>query len=351
MQKRKLGRSGIEVSAFGLGVMTFGGQTYEQDSFRQMDMARNAGITLFDTAENYPTPISAATQGRSEEILGRWIAARKARSDIVVATKVAGPGSAAGDLRHIRGESRRLDRANIAAAVEGSLRRLGVETIDFYQVHWPERPVTTLGRSRYSHLPEAEGLTPIEETLEALGELVTAGKVRAIGVCNESPWGAMSYLRAAERAGLPRLASIQNAYSLLDRYFELGLAEIAMREGIGLIAHTPLASGTLTGKYGDAPAPVAGSRSDQSSAFVARLLSPGRQRAIAGYAELARAQGCELAHLALAFAAAQPFTASVLLGASSSAQLESNLRAVDLALPKEVIQAINALHDATPNPK
>lgn len=348
---RELGRSGLRVSAYGLGVMTFGGQTPEEDAMRQLDMAFAAGITLFDTAENYPTPISAETQGRSEEILGRWIAARGVRDQVVVATKVAGPGNAAGELRHIRGEARRLDRANILQAADDSLRRLGTDYIDLYQVHWPERAVTTHGRARYSFLPDPPEPVPIEETLAALGDLVAAGKVRAIGVCNESPWGVMRYLAASEQAGLPRIASVQNGYSLLDRYFELGLAEIAMREGFGLLAYSPLAAGALTGKYGANPTPIPGSRSSQSELFLSRMLSPGRQRAIAAYVELARTHGIEPAHMALAFAKAQPFMASVLMAASSASQLESNLAAIPLSLPKEVIQAINAIHDANPNPK
>jgi aryl-alcohol dehydrogenase-like predicted oxidoreductase len=343
---RALGRSGIQVSAFGLGVMTFGGQTPEDDALRQLDMAFDAGITLFDTAENYPTPTGPETQGRSEEILGRWIAARGVRDEVVVATKVAGPGNAAGDMRHIRGDGRKLDRANIFAAVDDSLRRLGTDYIDLYQVHWAERAITTLGRSRFSDLPDPAGLVPIEETLAALGEMVAAGKVRAIGVCNESPWGVMRYLAHADDAGLPRIASIQNSYSLLDRSFELGLAEIAMREGLGLLAYSPLARGTLTGKYVQA-----GATAGQSEGFVKRMLSEGRQHAIAAYADLARDHGLEPAHMALAFAKAQPFMASVLMAASSVAQLQSNLGAIDVSLPKDLIQAINAIHDAHPNPK
>ena len=346
MEYRELGRSGLKVSAYGLGVMTYGGQTPEDDALRQLDMAHAAGITLFDTAENYPTPISPETQGRSEEILGRWIASRGLRDKVVVATKVAGPGNAAGDLRHIRGDGRKLDRANILQAVDDSLRRLGTEYIDLYQVHWSERAITTLGRSRYSHLPDPEGQATILETVEALGELVSAGKVRSIGVCNESPWGVMRYLDGSSQARAPRIAVIQNGYSLLDRSFELGLAEVAMREGLSLLAYSPLARGTLTGKYAD-PAAASG----LSDAFRARMLSDKRQQAIAAYARLAQEHGLALPHMALAFAKAQPFMGSVLMAASSATQLESNLGAIDVTLPKDLVQAINAIHDAHPNPK
>lgn len=350
MEYRQLGRTGLTVSAFGLGVMTFGGQTGEDDAFRQLDMAFAAGITLFDTAENYPTPLSAGTQGRSEEILGRWIARRGLRDKVVIATKVAGPGSAAGPLDYLRGEDRRLDAANIRAAVEASLRRLGTDVIDLYQVHWSERPITTNGRSRFSLVPEAPGTVPIAETLAALGDLVREGKVRAIGVCNESPWGVMEYLSASRDGGLPRVASVQNGYSLLDRWFELGLAEVAMREQTGLIAYSPLAGGTLTGKYGDRPAPIPGSRSADSPAFVSRL-SEGRLQAIRAYADLARSRGLEPAHMALAFVRQQPFTTSVLVAASRAEQLAGNLDAAGLVLDKELVSAINAIHDARPNPR
>ncbi len=351
MQYRTLGTSGIHVSAFGLGVMTFGGQTPENDAMRQMDMAFEAGVTLFDTAENYPTPTGPETQGRSEELLGQWIKARGLRGKVVIASKVAGPGNAAGDMTHIRGESRHLDAANIAAAVDASLARLGTDCIDLYQVHWPERAVSTHGRQRYSQLAAQPGEVSIEETLAALANQVALGKVRAIGVCNESPWGVMRYMFMADIAGLPRIASIQNGYSLLDRQFEIGLAEVACQEKIGLIGYSPLAGGTLTGKYLESMAPIPGSRSEGSPGFAARLLSDGKSRAIAAYAALAREHGLEPAHMALAFARQQPFMASVLMAASRADQLEANLGAVDLVLAKEVTQAINAIHDAHPNPK
>lgn len=346
----ELGRSGLTISKFGLGVMTFGGQTAEDDALRQLDLAFEAGITLFDTAENYPTPICAETQGRSEEILGRWIASRGIRDKVVVATKVAGPGNAAGGLAHIRGENRRLDATNIAAAVEASLGRLGTDYIDLYQTHWSERAITTLGRARYSHLDDAVGVVPIQETAAALGALVTAGKVRHIGVCNETPWGVMRYLGASARAGLPRIVSVQNGYSLLDRSCELGLAETVLREKLGMIAHSPLAGGVLTGKYGTDPQPLPGSRSAQSAAFLARL-SESKRSAIAAYGQIARERGLDPAHMALAFAAQQPFMASVLMAASRADQLQANLGAVAVKLDKETIQSINAVHDAHPNPR
>lgn len=348
----KLGRSDLEVSRFGLGVMTFGGQTLREDAFRQMDMAFDAGITLFDTAENYPTPLRAQTQGSSERLLGEWVRTRRLEGKALVATKVAGPGKlAAGDIDYIRGAGRRLDRKNVLAAVDASLSRLGLGCIDLYQVHWPDRAVSTAGRSRFSALPPDPAEVPVEETLMALADCVTAGKVRAIGLCNETPWGAMRWLALADAHGLPRAASLQNGYSLLDRYFELGLAEVASREGLGLLGYSPLAGGTLTGKYGAAPAPLAGTRSANNPAMIARMLSPNRQRAVVAYAALAREAGLEPAHMALAFAAQQPFMASVLMAASTADQLSANLGAMQLRLPSDLVKAINAIHDDNPNPR
>jgi aryl-alcohol dehydrogenase-like predicted oxidoreductase len=314
-------------------------------------MAFDAGITLFDTAENYPTPTGPETQGRSEELLGKWVMSRGHQGKVVIATKVAGPGNAAGDMTHIRGENRHLDRANIAAAVDASLERLGTDVIDLYQIHWPERAVSTHGRQRFSLLPDAPDQVSIEETLAALAEQVALGKVRAVGLCNETPWGVMRYLFMADLMTVPRIASIQNGYSLLDRQFEIGLAEVACRENVGLIGYSPLASGTLTGKYGSSPAPIPGSRSAGSPGFLARLLSPARQQAIVAYSRRAETHGLALPHMALAFAAQQPFMASVLMAASNADQLASNLGAIDLVLPKEVTSAINQVHDAHPNPK
>lgn len=340
MELRRLGRTDIQVSAVALGVMTFGSKTPEEDAFRQLDRAFAAGINLFDTAENYPAPVLAQTQGRSEEILGRWIASRDVRSRVLVATKVAGPGNAAGDMTHIRGVDRRLDRANIIAAVDGSLRRLGTDYIDLYQIHWPERPITTLRRSHFSHIPDAPTLVPIEETLTALGEVVAAGKVRNIGVANETSWGVMHYLALAQE-GLPRIVTIQNGYSLLDRQFEVGLAEIAMREQVGLLAYSPLARGLLTGKYLDANQGVPG-----RDRFSQRRLA-----ATAAYVDLAKRHGLQPAVMALAFARQKPFMTSVLMAASDAAQLEGNLRSLDVSLAKELLKEIDALHEQSPNPR
>ena len=321
--------------------MTFGSKTSQQDAFRQLDMATAAGTNFFDTAENYPAPVLAGTQGRSEEILGRWIASRGMRQRVIVATKVAGPGNSAGDMTHIRGAERRLDRSNIVAAVEGSLKRLGTDYVDLLQVHWPERPITTLGRTRFSYIPDAPTLVPIEETLAALGDVVAAGKVRHVGVANETAWGVMRYLAAARERGLPRIVTIQNSFSLLDRQFEVGLAEVALREQVGLLAYSPLARGLLTGKYLDAAPDMAG-----RARFSQKRLS-----ATAAYVDLARRYGLEVSTMALAFVRQKPFITSVLMAASNAAQLESNLKSFDVTLSKELMKEIDSLHDDLPNPR
>lgn len=346
MELRPLGKTGISVSALGLGVMPFGGQTPEEDAFRQLDRAFEAGVNFFDTAENYPLPLSPETQGRSEEVLGSWAKLRGVRDRVVIGTKVTGPGSPVGDMSHIRGKDRRLDTGNICQAVEASLRRLKTDYIDLYQVHWPDRPNPTYGRARYSFTPDKVEEVAIEETLGTLHRLVSEGKIRTIGVCNETPWGVMRYLALSERNGWSRISAIQNSYSLLDRFFELGLAEIAVREDVGLIAWSPLAGGVLTGKYDTNKTALPGSR---SSMGLVRF-SPDRQQATDAYANIAAAYDLSLTTMALAFARQAPFMTSVLVGASSLDQLNANLAATDVQLPKEIIEAINEVHDRCPNP-
>jgi aryl-alcohol dehydrogenase-like predicted oxidoreductase len=346
MEMRELGRSGVKVSAAGLGVMTFGAQTGRGEAFAQLDLATEAGINFFDTAENYPAPVSGETQGRSEETLGDWVRERRARDRVVIATKVTGPGG----MEHIRGAGRRLDRRNIEAAIEGSLRRLKTDYIDLYQLHWPDRPITTAARMRFLHIPDAPEITPLEESLGVLGDLVKAGKVRHIGVANETPWGAMKALALADRGEAPRIASIQNGYSLLDRRYELALAEIAMREKVGLLAYSPLAGGTLTGKYLKPGAGVEGSRLRAWEGFDKRYARPRIQDAAASYVAIAERHGLDPAAMALAFVRERPFVTSVLMAASSVAQLQKNLASLDVSLSRDVVREIDAVHDAAPNP-
>ena len=258
MDYRPLGRSGIEVSAICLGTMTWGTQNSEEEGFAQMDLAVDRGVNFFDAAEMYPVPPTAETQGRTEEIVGNWLQSRKCRDKIVLATKVTGPGPR---FSYIRDGDCRLDRKNITAAIETSLQRLRTDYIDLYQLHWPDRATNIFGRLGFDDEAD-ETAVPLEETLEVLDELVRSGKVRSVGLSNETPWGTMTFLKLAEAGKGPRMVSVQNPYSLLNRSFEVGLAEVAIREDCGLLAYAPIAAGVLSGKYlGGARPPAPASRS------------------------------------------------------------------------------------------
>ncbi len=342
-QKRPLGRSDLFVPDICLGTMTFGEQTDEADAHRQLDYALAAGVNFFDTAEMYAVPPRAETSGASESIVGRWLA-RQARERIIIATKVAGP---ARNLDWIRKGPPALDRSNIRAAVEGSLRRLQTDYIDLYQLHWPERNQPMFGQWQYEPDKERE-CTPIRAQLEALGELVHAGKVRTVGVSNEHPWGIMQFTRLADELGLPRIASTQNAYHLLNRTFETGLAEVCHRENVGLLAYSPLAFGHLTGKYLDNPA--APGRLTQWPNFGQRYTKPNVTSATRAYAELARQHDLTPTQLALGFVRSRWFVASTIIGASSLAQLQETLPATQTPLPPAVLTAIDELHLRYTNP-
>jgi aryl-alcohol dehydrogenase-like predicted oxidoreductase len=249
MEYRRLGDSDVQVSLIGLGTMTWGEQNTEQEAHAQIDYALDHGINLIDTAEMYPVPPRAETQGSTERYIGTWLAQhRSAREKIVLATKIAGPARQPHNPRHIRGAGNQFDRKNLTEALNDSLKRLQTDYVDLYQLHWPDRSTMTFGRPAYPWVDDAYTV-PIEETLSVLGEFVKAGKVRHIGVSNETPWGVAQFLRAAEKLGLPRIVSIQNPYSLLNRTYEVGLSEYAHRDNIGLLAYSPLAFGWLTGKY------------------------------------------------------------------------------------------------------
>jgi len=343
MQYRQLGTTDIKVSAICLGTMTFGEQNTEAEGHRQIDLALDNGVNFLDTAEMYAVPVRAETQGETERIIGTWIKASGRRDDVVLATKVAGPGSS-----HIRGGTAILDRANVEAAIDTSLKRLQTDYIDLYQVHWPERSANRFGKLGFPWPTEADTTTPIDETLEALGRAVDAGKVRAIGVSNETPWGVSRYLNSAA-SGLPRLASIQNPYNLLNRSFEVGLAEFAYREQVGLLAYSPLGFGVLSGKFMDGAWPD-GARLSLFHDKFPRYIQPKGRAATARYVDLARSHGLDPAQMALAFVTSRPFVTSNIIGARTDEQLLSNLASADLTLSTEVEDAINALHDADPNP-
>lgn len=344
MNFRTLPGTALRISDLGLGTMTFGEQTTEADAHAQLDYARDNGINLIDAAEMYPVPGRAETQGQTESIVGRWLK-RQARDQLVIATKITGP---ARGFHWIRGGSSALNQANIRDALEGSLRRLHTDYIDIYQIHWPARAVPMFGESRYTLPTPPDNATPIAEQLEALALLVQEGKIRYVGLSNETPWGVMHFLHTAQTHHWPRIVTIQNAYNLLNRHFETGLSEICHREQLGLLAYSPLAFGILTGKYRLAQDPEA--RLNRFPQFGTRYRKPMVEPATQAYADLAQHHGISLSALALGFVRSRFFTAATLIGARSLAQLKENLDAAHLHLDTEILSAIDAIHDRYPNP-
>jgi len=341
---RQLGRTGISVSPLCLGTMTWGQQNTEVEGHEQMDYAVAHGINFFDTAELYAIPPKPETYGRTEEIIGSWFARRKCRDKIILATKVVGPTS--NTWFRNNGEKAKLDTANIIEAIDKSLARLKTDYIDLYQVHWPDRPLQLFKGLSYRHIDEVS--CSINETLLALDGLVTAGKVRCIGISNETPWGTMSYLKESETNNLPRIQTIQNAYNLLNRSFETGLSEISHRENVGLLAYSPLGQGYLTGKYQNDSLPE-GSRKALFNRLD-RYETPNARPAIDKYIKLARDFNIDPGQMALQFVTTRPFLTSNIFGATTMAQLKSNIDSLNVDLSAELEQAIEDIHLIFSNP-
>ena len=345
MQTTRLGRSDLQVSRFALGTMTWGSQNTPEEAFSQIDFALDRGVNLLDTAEMYPTtPMRAETTGRTEEIIGAWLARSRRRADVVLATKITGAGGAT-----VRGGAP-IGPATLREALEGSLRRLRTDVIDLYQLHWPNRGSYHF-RAHWTYAPERQprDLDPeFLAILETLAAFRTEGKIREIGVSNETAWGTARLLHLAETHGLPRLVAIQNEYSLLCRVFDTDLAELAHQEEVGLLAFSPLAAGLLTGKYRGGARPP-GSRATLNDTLAGRR-NPQSEAAVEAYLALARDHGLDPAQMALAFAASRPFTAAVLVGATSMDQLRTNLGAAGLTLSREVRDGIDAIRRRHPLP-
>jgi aryl-alcohol dehydrogenase-like predicted oxidoreductase len=345
MKYRKLGNTDLDVSVICLGTMTWGEQNSEADAFEQMDYALEQGVNFFDTAEMYAIPPKADTYGRTEEIIGNWLAARGNRERIVLASKIAGPGE--DWLPHIRGGKTRFNRQTIEAALNASLKRLQTDYLDLYQLHWPERETNFFGRLGFT--PEGDhAFTPVAETLEAFNDQVKAGKIRHIGLSNETPWGVMSFLNAAEQLGLSRVVSVQNPYSLLNRCYEIGLSEVSWREQCGLLAYSPLGFGVLSGKYLNGARPE-GARLTLYPDYT-RYSKPPAQSATKQYVTLAQQHGLDPAQMALAFVNSRPFLSSTIIGATRMAQLQANIASIDIKLSDEILDGIEAIHAAHPNP-
>lgn len=347
MEYRKLGTSNFDVSLICLGTMTWGRQNSRDEAFEQMDYAVSRGINFFDTAEMYAVPPNENTYGKTEEIIGEWFTARPGmRQKIILASKIIGPGSY---FHYVRDGKTRYDRAHIREAIDGSLKRLQTDYIDLYQLHWPQRPVNSFGKLGYEHFPAAMDGTPLLETLEALAEEIKTGRIREVGLSNDTPWGVMECLRLAERHNLPRMQSVQNPYNLLNRTYDVGLAEVSIRANCGLLAYSPLGGGTISGKYLDGQMPP-GSRRAIDERPGNRYANPRTEAATRAYIQLAEQHGLDVCQMALAFVNAQPFLTSNIIGATSMAQLQSNIDSINIKLSPEILRAINAIHHENPNP-
>jgi aryl-alcohol dehydrogenase-like predicted oxidoreductase len=334
--------AGREVSKICLGSMTWGRQNTEAEAHEQISYALERGINMLDAAEMYPVPPQQETQGRTEEYIGTWFKKTGLRDKYVLATKATGPSP---EFNFLRGGPR-FTKAQLIEAVNGSLRRLQTDCIDLYQLHWPDRYANFFGQRGYFHREQPE--TPVEETLRALEDIVQSGKVRAIGLSNETPWGTMKFLELADREGLPRVESVQNPYSLINRTYEIAMAEVSHRENIGLLAYSPLGMGLLTGKYRNGAKPE-NSRMVVFERFT-RYEGAETWEAAERYLQLADDHGINPTHMALAFVNTRPFLLSNIIGATTLEQLKMNIDSLDVVLSKEVLKGIEAIQRAIPNP-
>ena len=342
MELRRLGESDLHVSALALGTMTFGEQNSEADAHAQLDLAVSRGVNFIDAAEMYPVPPRAETQGRTESHIGSWLK-HQARDKLVVATKIAGPSRGFAWIRN----SPRINREHLNAAIDGSLKRLQTDYVDLYQIHWPDRYVPMFGATSYDVAQEHDTM-PIAEQLQALADLVKAGKVRHIGLSNETPWGVSEFVRCAEKLGLPKIITVQNAYHLMNRSFESGLAEVCHHLHVGLLAYSPLAFGWLTGKYlADPNAEDASRCSPASASAMQNQTCPQPAKSMS---RIAREAGLTPATMALAFARTRWFTGSVIIGATNPDQLRENLGSAEVDLPPQVLEKIEAVNKIYPNP-
>lgn len=347
MDKRRLGQSDLHVSRICLGTMTWGEQNTEAEAHEQLDYAIAHGVNFIDAAELYPVPPRKETYGATEHCIGTWLAKRGRRDDVIIASKVTGPVRGDDDFSYMRGGPR-LTAAQIVAACDASLQRLQTDYIDLYQLHWPERSANYFGRLGVDAIHDPSDAVSLRESLEAMAQLQQAGKIRHVGLSNETPWGFMHSLRLADELGLARVVSVQNPYNLLNRSYEVGMAEISLREGIGLLAYSPLAFGTLTGKYRHGARPEQ-ARLTRYERFQ-RYNNAQAEAAVERYAAVAEAAGITLTQLALAFVNQRTFVSSNIIGATSIEQLAENINSMQVALSSETQAAIDAVHAEISNP-
>ena len=343
MNYKKLGNTDIDVSTICLGTMTWGEQNTQEEGFEQMDYALDEGVNFWDTAELYAIPPKKNTYGKTEEVIGNWFQKSKKREKVILATKVSGPG-----LSWIRGGGNQFDDKNLNEAVNDSLKRLKTDYIDLYQLHWPERKSNFFGKLGYEHEDKNEW-NKFEDILVSLNKIVKAGKIRHVGLSNETAWGLSKFLEISNRENLPRMMSVQNPYSLLNRTYEVGLAEISIRERSGLLAYSPLAFGFLTGKYRNQELPENSRMKLFGEKFV-RYKTENGQLAIEKYYEIAKKHQLDFAQMSLKFCEVQPFITSVIIGATTMDQLKINIESVNIKLSDDVIQEINEIQKIYPNP-
>ena len=348
MKYRKLGTTDIDVSVICLGTMTFGEQNSQIDGFQQMDYALDRGINFFDTAELYPIQPRKETYGRTEKIIGNWLKERKNRDKVIIASKIASKSTG---LEWIREGSQNLgfDKKNLNKAVNDSLIRLQTDYIDLYQLHWPERKVPLFGQLDFEHDPNDNKWNALEKVLEDLKELINAGKIRYVGLSNETPWGTMKFLEIAKQINLPRMMSIQNAYNLVNRVFDIANSEVAINEKCGLLAYSPIAGGRLSGKYINDQQPKNARYTLWPRRFSRHHTKRG-EIAIEKYVKLAKQYNIPPSTFANAFVNDRPFVTSNIIGATTIDQLKENINSIDITLSKEILEEIENIHLSDPNP-
>ena len=342
MNYKKLGNTDLNVSTICLGTMTWGEQNTQNEAFEQMDYSLDNGVNFWDTAELYAVPPKAETYGHTETIIGNWFEKTKKRKDVILASKVGGPSR-----KYMRNGENSFTGKNLENALHGSLKRLKTDYIDLYQLHWPERNVNNFGRLGYEH--KENDWNKFEDVLENLKKFIEQGKIRYVGLSNETPWGVMNYLQLAKDKDLPRMMSIQNPYSLLNRSYEVGLAEVSIRENIGCLSYSPLASGYLTGKYRNKQFPK-GSRMERDFDFWTRYRKPNMEEAVEDYYKISQKFDLDMSQMSIKFCEVQDFMTSVIIGATTMEQLKTNVESVKVNLDSEVIKEINNVQKKYPNP-
>jgi len=342
MNYKKLGNTDLNVSTICLGTMTWGEQNTQNEAFEQMDYSLDNGVNFWDTAELYAVPPKAETYGYTEAIIGNWFEKTKKRKDVILASKVGGPSR-----KYMRNGENSFTGKNLEDALHGSLKRLKTDYIDLYQLHWPERNVNNFGRLGYEH--KENDWNKFEDVLENLKKFIKEGKIRYVGLSNETPWGVMNYLQLSKDKDLPRMMSIQNPYSLLNRSYEVGLAEVSIRENIGCLSYSPLASGYLTGKYRNKQFPK-GSRMERDFDFWTRYRKPNTSEAVEEYYKISQKFDLDMSQMSIKFCEVQDFMTSVIIGATTMEQLKTNVESVKVNLDSEVIKEINNVQKKYPNP-